>query len=90
MDIEIRETHGKRPWVWYLRDRAGVAVSGGWARTLEHAQKAARKAQRLRTHKNGNGHITFTRLDLVEKLNHILAIYYPFSIPDARRPKERG
>lgn len=43
----------------------------------------------LRTHKCGTGHIAFTRPDLVEKLNFILAIYFPFSIPDARTPKER-
>ena len=43
----------------------------------------------LRTHKNGNGHITFTRTDLVEKMNRILMIYFPFSIPDARTPKEK-
>ena len=46
MDIEIRETHGKRPWVWHLRVRERVVI-GGWAKTWKHAQKAARKAQRL-------------------------------------------
>ena len=46
MDIEIRETHGKRPWVWHLRDSTRVVI-GGWAQTRERAEKAARKAQRL-------------------------------------------
>ena len=35
----------------------------------------------LKTHKNGNGHLTFTRPDLVEKLNKILHVFYPYAIP---------
>ncbi len=31
--------------------------------------------------KNGNGHVTFTRPDLVEKLNAIVARYYPDALP---------
>lgn len=34
----------------------------------------------LKWFKNGNGHATFKRLDLVEKMNKILHIYYPNAI----------
>ncbi len=36
---------------------------------------------KLKWYGNGNGHITFTRLDLVEKLNKIIAAHFPFHIP---------
>lgn len=35
----------------------------------------------IRLHKNNNGHVTFKRLDLVEKLNKIIARHFPFHIP---------
>ncbi len=34
--------------------------------------------------KNGNGHLTFSRPDLVEKMNQILARHYPSALPPAR------
>jgi uncharacterized protein DUF4942 len=34
--------------------------------------------------KNGNGHITFTRPDLVDRLNSIIAKHYPGALPEAR------
>lgn len=35
----------------------------------------------IRTFKNGNGHITFKRLDLVDKMNLIIAKHYPGALP---------
>ena len=35
----------------------------------------------FRVFKNGNAAITFTRLDLVEKLNKIIAKHYPNALP---------
>ncbi len=39
----------------------------------------------VQLYKNGNGHLTFNRPDLVEKMNAILGIFYPFSIPQDKR-----
>jgi hypothetical protein len=38
---------------------------------------------RVRGFKNGNAHLTFLRLDLVEKLNRILARHHPNALPPA-------
>jgi hypothetical protein len=38
---------------------------------------------RVRTYKNGNAHLWFTRDDLVEKANKVLAAYYGEVLPDA-------
>jgi hypothetical protein len=35
----------------------------------------------IRTFKNGNGHITFKRLDLVDQMNRIIAKHYPGALP---------
>ena len=35
----------------------------------------------IRTFKNGNGHVTFTRPDLVERMNLIIAKHYPGALP---------
>ncbi len=35
----------------------------------------------IRTFKNHNGHVTFKRLDLVEKMNRIIAKHYPGALP---------
>lgn len=35
----------------------------------------------IRTFKNGNGHVTFKRPDLVEKMNKIIAKHYPGALP---------
>ena len=40
---------------------------------------------RLRWFKNGNGHLTFKRLDLVEKMNQILAKHYPNALASEAR-----
>lgn len=46
---------------------------------------AQRKAETaylsIRTFKNGNGHVTFKRPDLVEKMNKIIAKHYPGALP---------
>jgi len=42
---------------------------------------------RVRTYKNGNAHLWFTRDDLVDKANHVLADYYGVVLPDGV-PKE--
>lgn len=39
----------------------------------------------VKTFKNGNGHITFTRPDLVDKLNKIIATAYPNSLPPKKK-----
>lgn len=36
---------------------------------------------KIRCFKNGNGHVTFKRLDLVEKMNLIIAKHYPGALP---------
>lgn len=38
---------------------------------------------RIKTYKNGNAHLWFTRDDLVDKANHVLADYYGEVFPDA-------
>lgn len=38
---------------------------------------------KIRTFKNGNAHVWFTRKDLVEKANRVLADYYGAVLPDA-------
>ena len=38
----------------------------------------------VRTFKNGNGHVTFKRPDLVEKMNLILARHYPNALAAPR------
>lgn len=35
----------------------------------------------IRTFKNGNGHVTFKRLDLVDQMNRIIAKHYPGALP---------
>lgn len=35
----------------------------------------------IKTFKNGNGHVTFKRLDLVDKMNLIIAKHYPGALP---------
>jgi hypothetical protein len=35
----------------------------------------------IRTFMNGNGHVTFKRIDLVDKMNRIIAKHYPGALP---------
>ena len=39
---------------------------------------------RIKLFKNGNGHVTFLRPDLVARLNRILAKHCPGALPSAR------
>jgi hypothetical protein len=39
---------------------------------------------RLRSFKNCNGHVTFKRLDLVDKMNSIIARHYPGALPEPK------
>lgn len=43
----------------------------------------------IRSFRNGNGHITFKRLDLVEKMNRILAKHYPGALPYDKHAEDR-
>lgn len=43
----------------------------------------------IKSFKNGNGHLTFKRLDLVEKMNQILAKHYPAALPADRHEEAR-
>lgn len=43
---------------------------------------------KVRTYKNGNAHLWFTRDDLVEKVNKLLAEYYGEVIPDGRQAED--
>jgi hypothetical protein len=42
----------------------------------------------VRSFRNGNGHVTFKRLDLVEKMNRIIAKHYPGALPHDHHEKE--
>lgn len=43
----------------------------------------------IRSFKNGNGHITFKRLDLVEKMNRIIAKHFPGALAHDHHTKEQ-
>lgn len=45
------------------------------------AGECANEYLSVRTFKNGNGHITFKRLDLIDKMNLIIAKHYPGALP---------
>lgn len=51
----------------------------GWPRKTKDAQLDGYVS--VRGFKNGNAHLTFLRLDLVEKMNKILARHYPNALP---------
>jgi hypothetical protein len=65
---------------------------GGLGHRLRGAKTHAKEYQgqhddtymSIRWFKNGNGHITFLRLDLVDKLNSIIAKHFPGALPEAR------
>lgn len=38
----------------------------------------------IKSFRNGNGHVTFRRLDLVERMNQILAKHYPNALPEPK------
>lgn len=45
------------------------------------AGECANEYLSIRTFKNGNGHVTFKRIDLVERMNTIIAKHYPGALP---------
>lgn len=54
----------------------------GWNRRLPmRVTEAESEYLQVRRFKNGNAHVVFLRLDLVEKLNAILAKHYPGALP---------
>ena len=44
---------------------------------------------KIRSFRNGNGHVTFKRPDLVERMNQILAKHYPNQLPADRHEQAR-
>ena len=54
---------------------AGLRESKGWPKFVENEMMS------LKLFKNGNGHITFKRPELVNKLNLIIAKHYPGALP---------
>lgn len=58
-----------------LLSRAGLGNYSNKAGTCENDYLL------IRTFKNLNGHVTFKRLDLVEKMNKIIAKHYPGALP---------
>jgi hypothetical protein len=57
----------------------------------EHARafEAEHEYFHVRWFLKGTGHITFKRLDLVERLNDIISRHYPGALPDGRRGDDR-
>ncbi len=72
-------------------DRGAYAIlsNGGWMADNELNANEDPKVKaydlhgyvKFRGYKNGNAHLTFLRLDLVDKLNHIIAKHYPNALP---------
>jgi precorrin-6B methylase 2 len=58
-------------------------VRGGRRSWTPFAAQVETEFFRVNTFKNGNAHLWFTRKDLVERLNHELAIYYGATLGDA-------
>lgn len=65
---------------------------GALARTIEQSRQGGHGPRqgtcespyfRIRTYMNGNAHLWFTRPDLVDKANRVLADYYGAVLPDA-------
>jgi hypothetical protein len=38
----------------------------------------------VRLYRNGNGHVGFKRLDLIDSMNRIIARHYPNALPEPR------
>ncbi|MRS99701.1 DUF4942 domain-containing protein [Ralstonia pickettii] len=64
--------------------RAGVYYLISHARQQRQAQ-AENDYLHLRWYKNGNGHLTFKRPDLVDKMNQIIAKHYPNALASQAR-----
>lgn len=71
---------GHRPKIGTLREAISRDRGNGWGPRQSITQSDYFK---VRTFKNGNAHLWFTRDDLVEKANLTLAEYYGEVLPDA-------
>lgn len=71
-EADHRESVGRHfsQYVRQQRDNEGIHFPGTWECELFA----------LRYFKNGNGHLTFKRMDVVDKMNKILAKHYPDAI----------
>lgn len=56
----------------------GTRSTHGWPKVAENEYIA------VKVFENDNGHVTFKRLDLVERLNTIIAKHYPGALPAPR------
>lgn len=54
---------------------------GWYGRLPIRASEASSSFMKVKRFKNGNGHITFIRQDLVEQLNQIIAKHFPGALP---------
>lgn len=63
------------------RQSIGARVQHSWG---EPTGEAENEYIHVRWFKNGNGHVTFKRPDLVDKLNAVLAKHYPGALPAPR------
>lgn len=70
---------GKEPEPGELERIIRESRSGGWGPRRSEAES---RYFRIRTFKNGNAHLWFTRDDLVDKANQVLADYYGQVLPD--------
>jgi len=71
---------GNRPNPTGLREEVNESRKGGWGSRQSYVETTY---FRIRGFKNGNAHLWFTRDDLVEKANKLLANYYGEVIGDA-------
>lgn len=60
-----------------------LLMAGRELRDIEHPY------MQIRSFKNGNGHLTFKRLDLVEKMNLIIAKHFPGALAHDHHTKEQ-
>ncbi len=67
----------------------------GWYSRLNRCDKttdpdAEDDYMRVRSFRNGNGHVTFKRPDLVDRMNKILAKHYPLALPENPHVEEEA
>ena len=88
VDVErvLAVLDGEAPEGMRLVNRIESERPGYGSRQSEHESQYLK----IRCYKNGNAHLWFTRPDLVEKANKVLAAYYGEVIPDAAEKDEDG
>lgn len=69
-----------------LDEKPEPDVRQGWYKRLSAVNRtsdpdAADDYMSVRSFRNGNGHVTFKRLDLVDRMNRIIARHYPGALP---------